>query len=147
MSDFTLIVRLLGAALLGGIVGYERESEQKPAGLRTIMLVTLGSALVMVLAQRIPELIQVNVDTLTMDPTRIMAALVQGVGFLGAGTIITGQRTVHGLTTAALVWTMSAVGAAAGVGDWVLASTGTIISFVILRVVGRLDVRHPEREL
>lgn len=141
LDTWTMISRIAGALLFGGIVGYERETEQKPAGLRTIMLVTLGSALLMLLAQRIPDLIQVNVDTLTMDPTRILGSLVQGIGFLGAGTIFLHKSTVHGLTTAAAIWTMAVVGAAVGIGDWSLSIMGTVAAFFILRVLGPLSFR------
>ena len=139
MSDWLVIQRIIGAAFLGGIVGFEREWHHKPAGLRTIMLVTMGAAMVLLLAQRIPDFIAPNVDTVTMDPSRILAGLVQGIGFLGAGTIFMARRTVHGLTTAATVWAMAIVGAAAGVGDWTLAITGTLMAFAILRVLGALE--------
>lgn len=146
LDTWTMIYRIIGALLFGGIVGYERETEQKPAGLRTIMLVTLGSALLMLLAQRIPDLIQVNVDTLTMDPTRILGSLVQGIGFLGAGTIFLHKSTVHGLTTAAAIWTMAVVGAAVGIGDWPLSIMGTLAASFILRVLGPLSFRIVEKE-
>ncbi len=146
LDTWTMICRIVGALLFGGIVGYERETEQKPAGLRTIMLVTLGSALLMLLAQRIPDLIQVNVDALTMDPTRILGSLVQGIGFLGAGTIFLHKSTVHGLTTAAAIWTMAVVGAAVGIGDWPLSIMGTLAASFILRVLGPLSFRIVEKE-
>ncbi len=144
MDDFTVIIRIIGAGILGAIVGFEREWEQKPAGLRTIMLVTIGAAMVMIVAQRTPTYLLIDrsaLDALEMDYSRILAALVQGVGFLGAGTIVTGRRTVHGLTTAAGIWAMSAVGSAVGLGDWVMALTGTIACFIVLRVLGTLDIR------
>lgn len=145
MDDFIVVTRIVGATILGGIVGFEREWEKKPAGLRTIMLVTLGSCLVMLTAQRIPSFVSLPMTgALAIELTRVQAAIIQGVGFLGAGAIMTGRRTVHGLTTAAVVWAMSAVGAAAGVGDWVLAISGTIACFVILRILGPLRPRHAE---
>ncbi|MEA3396433.1 MAG: MgtC/SapB family protein [Chloroflexota bacterium] len=146
LDTWTMICRIIGALVFGGIVGYERETEQKPAGLRTIMLVTLGAALLMLLAQRIPDLIQVNVDALTMDPTRILGSLVQGIGFLGAGTIFLHKSTVHGLTTAAAIWTMAVVGAAVGIGDWSLSIMGTVAAFFILRVLGPLSFRIVDKE-
>ncbi len=146
LDTWIMIYRIAGALLFGGIVGYERETEQKPAGLRTIMLVTLGSALLMLLAQRIPDLIKVNVDALTMDPTRILGSLVQGIGFLGAGTIFLHKSTVHGLTTAAAIWTMAVVGAAVGVGDWPLSIMGTVAAFIILRVLGPLSFRGTSKD-
>ncbi|MBN1874775.1 MAG: MgtC/SapB family protein [Anaerolineae bacterium] len=146
MDNLTLIFRVLGAALLGAIVGFEREWEHKPAGLRTIMVITIGAALVMLLAQRAPNYLDVDVDMVTLDPTRILAALIQGVGFLGAGMIITGRRTVQGLTTAAAIWAMAMVGAAAGIGDWALAVTGTLVCFFVLRVLGPLSFNPPQEK-
>ena len=108
------------------------------------MLVTLGSCLVLIMSQRIPDFVIITgFENMRVEMTRIQAAIVQGVGFLGAGTIMTGRRTVHGLTTAAVVWAMSAVGAAAGIGDWVLAISGTIACFVILRNLGPLRPQTP----
>ena len=142
VDNWTLILRIAGASLLGAIVGFEREKEKKPAGLRTIMLTTLGSALAMLMAQRLSAFLQVdpNLD-MTLNPTRLLGAIMQGVGFLGAGTIFMHHRTVHGLTTAAAVWAMAVVGVAVGVGDWVLAISGTIVAFFILRILGPLGAR------
>jgi putative Mg2+ transporter-C (MgtC) family protein len=137
-----LVLRTLGAALLGGIVGFEREREKKPAGLRTIMLVTVGTALAMLMSQRLSWHLAVPREmSMTLNPTRLFSALMQGVGFLGAGTIFVQRRTVHGLTTAAAIWAMAVVGASVGVGDWVLAALGTIMAFFILRILGPLEVR------
>jgi putative Mg2+ transporter-C (MgtC) family protein len=142
INNWTLILRIGGAALLGAIVGFEREAEQKPAGLRTIMLITLGATLAMLMAQRLSDFIQIDPDLdMTLNPTRLLGALMQGVGFLGAGTIFMHKRTVHGLTTAAAVWAMAVVGAAVGVGDWVLAISGTVVAFFILRILGPLGAR------
>jgi putative Mg2+ transporter-C (MgtC) family protein len=147
IDNWTLVLRIGGALLLGGIVGYEREREQKPAGLRTIMLVTVGSALAMLMGQRLSDFMQIDPSvSMTLNPTRLLSALMQGVGFLGAGTIFTSQRTVHGLTTAAAVWAMAAVGVAVGVGDWVLASVGTVAAFFILRILGPLGAQIGPKE-
>jgi len=149
-ETLTMLERVIGSLILGGIVGFERERVQKPAGLRTIMLVTLGSTLVMLLAQRMPLYTVLQVDVVTMDPTRILAALVQGIGFLGAGTIFLQRDRVRGLTTAAAIWTMAVVGAAVGVGDWALAIAGTTGAFFILHLMGALSPRlggaQPPRE-
>ncbi len=142
IDNWTLILHLGGASLLGAIVGFEREKEQKPAGLRTIMLTTLGATLAMLMAQRLSDFIQIDPNlNMTLNPTRLLGALMQGVGFLGAGTIFMQKRTVHGLTTAAAVWAMAVVGAAVGVGDWVLAISGTVMAFFILRLLGPLSAR------
>lgn len=148
IDDLTMVVRILGALLLGGIVGFEREQEQKPAGLRTVMLVTLGAAMAMLSAQRAPDFFSFDTQTINteLSLTRILGSLIQGVGFLGAGTIFLHRRTVHGLTTAAAVWAMAVVGAAVGVGDWMLAGAGTIAAFFILRVLGPLSARFGQKK-
>ncbi len=146
ISDWTVLWRIAGAALMGAIVGYEREREDKPAGLRTIMLVTTGAAMAMLMAQRLPAFLTIEPEvTLSMNPTRVLAALIQGVGFLGAGTIFMHRSTVYGLTTAAAVWTMAMVGTAVGVGDWMLAIMGTVVVYFILRILGRLMGRFSHK--
>lgn len=140
MNNWIVLERIVGAALLGGIVGFEREWGHKPAGLRTIMLVSIGSAMVMLLTERLPLFIAPGATPYTVDPSRVLAGILQGVGFLGAGTIFMGRRTVHGLTTAAAIWAMALIGAAAGIGDWFLAITGTAVAFIILRVLGAINV-------
>jgi putative Mg2+ transporter-C (MgtC) family protein len=141
LSIQEVILRVLGAALFGGIVGFEREREKKPAGFRTIMLVTVGSTLAMLMSQRLTWHLAVPESLgMTLNPTRFFSALMQGVGFLGAGTIFVQRRTVHGLTTAAAIWAMAVVGASVGVGDWLLAALGTLMAFFILRVLGPLEV-------
>ncbi len=139
LNNWNVILRIIGALVLGGIVGIEREEEHKPAGLRTIMLVTVGSALVMLVAQRMTTYIDPNVDIISMDPSRILGSLIQGISFLGAGTIFLHHRTIHGLTTAAAVWAMSVVGAAVGIGDWLVAITGTLAVVFILQALGPIS--------
>jgi len=117
--------RLLLAALLGAIVGLERERKHKPAGLRTIMLITFGSGLFTVLSQL---LAQVHGG----DPQRIAAQLIPGIGFLGAGAIIQSRGTVIGLTTAATIFVMASVGMAAGGGMNLLAIGCTVLLLVLL---------------
>lgn len=135
--DLWVIAGRLGLAFaLGGLVGWEREHEDKPAGLRTLILVTTGSALFVLVTQAI-----VGAAEGQMDTTRIIAGIAQGIGFLGAGTIFTARGTVHGLTTAAAIWAMSAVGAACGFGTWQIALVGTVLTFVALRLLGPLAVR------
>lgn len=133
MHFWTVLGRLGMAFLLGAIVGVEREREDKPAGLRTLIIVTSGSALFILVAQSL-----VSASASTVDVGRIIAGIAQGIGFLGAGTIIVTQRTVHGLTTAAAIWAMSAVGAACGFGMWEIAVAGTLLVYVALRVLGPL---------
>lgn len=139
--DLGLIVGRLGLAfVLGGLVGWEREHEDKPAGLRTLILVTTGSALFVLVAQAATE-----AAGGTMDTVRIIAGIAQGVGFLGAGTIFVARGTVHGLTTAAAIWAMSAAGAACGFGAWPIALVGTALTFIALRLLGPLAARIGHR--
>lgn len=126
-------MRLVIAATLGGILGFEREQQGKSAGLRTHMLVSVGAALFILVPQQagMPD----------ADLSRILQGLVAGVGFLGAGTIIKGQREedIHGLTTAAGLWLTAAIGVAAGLGREATAILSTVLVFVILALVPRLE--------
>ena len=121
-----LSVRLVVAAVLGLAVGFEREIHGHPAGLRTHMLVATGSALFTVLSAYGFGAGSTAVPT---DPTRIAAQIVSGIGFLGAGAILKDGIVIRGLTTAASLWATSAVGMAAGTGDYIIAgvATGTIL--------------------
>ena len=141
--DFWVIVgRLTLAFLLGGLVGWEREREDKPAGLRTLILVSIGSALFVLVTQVVTAS---TADADRIDLLRIVAGVAQGVGFLGAGTIFTSRGTVHGLTTAAAIWAISAVGVACGFGVWRIALGGTVLTFVALRIPGPLAMRIGNR--
>ena len=141
--DFWVIVgRLMLAFVLGGLVGWEREQEDKPAGLRTLILVSTGSALFVLVTQVV---VATRANAGDVDWLRIVAGIAQGVGFLGAGTIFTARGTVYGLTTAAAVWAMSAVGVACGFGVWRIALVGTVLTFAALRLLGPLSVRISDR--
>ena len=142
MDFWVSLVRLLLAFGMGAIVGWEREQEDKPAGLRTLILVSTGSALFVLVTQGAVASVAGAADA---DSLRIIAGIAQGVGFLGAGTIFTGRGTVHGLTTAAAIWAMSAVGTACGFGAWQIALIGTVLTFVALRVLGPLAARIGHR--
>jgi putative Mg2+ transporter-C (MgtC) family protein len=137
-ADAGYAIRLLVAATLGALVGLEREIHEHPAGMRTHLLVSLGSAGFTVLSI-------VAFPAPGADPARIAAQIVSGVGFLGAGAILKEGATIRGLTTAASLWAVAAVGMAAGAGAWVLAVTLTAIAIISLwplrlvteRVIGR----------
>lgn len=125
-----LIVRLFVAAVLGGIIGLEREYRAKEAGFRTHFLVALGSALFMELSQYgFTEALSFYSDNqnVRVDLSRVAAQVVSGIGFIGAGTIIFQKHVVKGLTTAAGVWVVSAIGMACGAGLHVLAATVTVL--------------------
>ena len=124
------IIRLLVATALGAVIGLDREYRTKAAGFRTHVLVALGSALFMILS--VPGFDDLPKDqmTLRMDPARIAAQVVTGIGFIGAGTIIFQKNVVKGLTTAAGLWVTAAVGMACGVGMYVLAIVSTLLVLI-----------------
>jgi putative Mg2+ transporter-C (MgtC) family protein len=128
--DAELAMRLLIATVLGAVVGLERGIHGKDAGFKTYTLVCLGSALMMVLST---EIFLIYKGIATVDPSRIAAQVVTGIGFLGAGAIIRSQRgSVRGLTTAAGIWTICGIGMACGVGLYKIAIITTILVLVIL---------------
>lgn len=133
------IVPLLLAALLGGTVGFERESTGRPAGLRTHILVCVGSALVMIVSI---EMWKFSQGAVNADPGRIAAQVVSGIGFLGAGTIMREGATIRGLTTAASLWVVSAVGLAVGAQLYLPAILGVVIILVTLRSLSELEQRY-----
>ena len=131
------LVRLAVAAALGGAIGLERELDEKAAGLRTHMLVSVGSALFTLVGAYVFG----EFPAIRVDPTRIAAQVVTGVGFLGAGLIFRQGFTVRGLTTAASLWATSAVGMAAGAGEYVLAIVAGVIILVSLWPINLLAER------
>lgn len=126
-----MIVRLAVSILIGGLIGIEREIEHKPAGLRTIILVCLGSTIFMLLG--------LNFSELGFAIDRIVAGVITGIGFLGAGAIIRAKGEVHGLTTAATIWLASGLGLAIGAGYYSLAIIATILILVVLRLLGFVE--------
>jgi len=124
-ADLGYALRLLLAAILGAMVGLEREIHAHPAGMRTHLLVSLGSAGFTVLSIA-------AFPAPGADPGRIAAQIVTGIGFLGAGAILKEGFSIHGLTTAASLWVVAAIGMAAGAGAWVTAMTITVIAIVSL---------------
>jgi len=123
--DPAIPIRLLLAAVLGGLIGIEREIRDKPAGLRTNILICVGSALYMSLSTQIAQL-------LGGDPTRIAAQIISGIGFLGAGAVLHSHGFVLGLTTAATIWVVAGVGMALGSGMYLVAVFATAMSLVTL---------------
>jgi putative Mg2+ transporter-C (MgtC) family protein len=141
-----VVVRLASAALLGAVVGLERERLEWAAGLRTHMLVCVGSALVMIVSMF--GFAEVQGDPhISFDPSRVAAQVVSGIGFLGAGTILfLRQEVIRGLTTAASLWTIAAVGLAVGGGLYVAAVATTVCALVILALVKPLELRLFRRQ-
>ena len=132
LAPWEIILRLVCAMLIGAVIGTEREYTHRPAGMRTHMLVALGSCAVMVASQLI--FCQYRAVGASPDPTRISAQVITGVGFLGAGTILREGATIKGLTTAASLWAVACLGIAAGAGQYLLAGTGMVCMMIILVV-------------
>lgn len=131
MSPTELTLRLALAAGLGAVIGLEREFRRKPAGLRTNMLIALGSALFTVLS--------IHLAQEGGTPDRISAQIVTGIGFLGAGAIMRSGTNVHGMTTAATIWVNAAVGMAAGAGEFTMAMVTTVLTLIVLAVLPPIE--------
>ena len=133
MTEFDTAVRLLLAAALGAAIGIERELRQKPAGLRTNMLIAFGSALF--------TMMSIVLAGPNGVPERLAGQIVVGVGFLGGGAILRVERgkTVHGMITAATIWVDAAVGMAAGAGAYAMALTATVITLAVLVVLPPIE--------
>ena len=142
MDDLELVKRLLLSAALGGILGFEREWRQKSAGLRTNILIAMGSTLFTVMSIDLAR-------SSGGDATRVAAQIVTGIGFLGAGAIMRTGAGVKGLTTAAMIWVNAAIGVAVGGGEYHLAVIATAVTLVVLTVLtpveNWIDRKVPKR--
>lgn len=142
-GDLQHMGRLLAAAIACGLVGWEREASGKAAGLRTHMIVGIGAALIVMVADRI---VQRSVDLeeiVQLDPTRVVEAVGAGVGFIGAGIIFRARDRdrVHGLTTAAAIWTTAIIGMTFGLGDFSLGIFATLLVWSVLWIINRVEHR------
>lgn len=134
ISSGEIVARLVVSAIFGGIIGMERESNKSPAGFRTHILVTIGSALIiMISATAFDPIGQGN------DPMRLAAQVITGIGFLGAGTIMREGSRVKGLTTAATLWVCAAIGLSIGAGLYLLGGLSTLVVMLTLTVLNRID--------
>ena len=127
-------LRLLLASFLGMVIGMERESHRKPAGMRTIMLICFGSALFTIISVRMGQMLNGN-------PTQIAAQLVSGIGFLGAGAILHARGAVVGLTTAATIFVVASIGMATGAGLYAVAVFSTVVALAALIILRWLEMR------
>jgi putative Mg2+ transporter-C (MgtC) family protein len=137
-----LALKLVLAALIGGIIGLEREVADKPAGVRTNALICLGSSLIMIVS----IYVQQNYGTQVADPARIAAHVIAGIGFIGAGVILRSRGSVRGLTTAATIWAVAGIGLAIGCGFYAAALMSAFIILVILLVIGRIEKITTKKE-
>ena len=138
ITPYTAALRLSVAFVLGAIVGVERQLRRRDAGMRTFSLICMGSAAAMIISIWLP---QTYPNFLNGDPGRIAAQVLTGIGFLGAGAIIQGHGSIHGLTTAACIWVMAVIGLAAGAGMFVPAGITTFLALSILISLERLEKR------
>ncbi|MFO7322692.1 MAG: MgtC/SapB family protein [Chloroflexota bacterium] len=128
---------ILLAGFLSMLIGMERERRDRPAGLRTHMLVGIGSCVFTIL----------SIEGFVFgDPGRVAAQIVSGIGFLGAGAILKGDRDVYGLTTAASIWAVAAVGMAVGAGAWLLALSATLVIWITLSTLYRVEKRNTSQD-
>jgi len=133
--EMLLVERLVLSAILGGLIGVEREMHDKPAGFRTHVLVCMGAALFTLVSMSFA-----GTDPSFIDASRIAAGVVTGIGFLAAGSIFRDKDRVQGLTTAADLWVLAGIGMATGFGYYSLAITATIIALIVL-VIGRMSAK------
>ena len=132
--NLDFVLRLLVAGILGAIIGLDREYRAKGAGYRTHFLVSLGSALIMIVSQYgFQEIIKEN--SVTLDPSRVAAQVVSGIGFIGAGTIIFQKQIVRGLTTAAGIWATAGIGLAIGAGMYTIGIAATLLTLAGLELL------------
>ncbi len=146
LTQWESLIRIGIAAILGGVIGYERETLDKSAGLRTHMLVSLGAALFMAASILIiQDFAEPGVST-RLDPTRIGATIVTGIGFLGGGIIFRQESRVQGVTTAAGLWVAAAIGLACGAGYFIVAGGSVLLTVVILAVIRPIERRIEPRD-
>ena len=136
-NSHEIIMKVLLATFLSGLVGAEREIRSKDAGLRTHILVAVGSTLIVLTSLYLSDIYK---TTFSMDPTRMITGVVQGIGFLCGGAILhAGATSVKGLTTAATLWIVSGIGIAVGAGDYISAVVVTLVVLLVLLVVWRVE--------
>src|SRR3989440_1110212 len=140
MWEPSIALKLLLAAVLGGVIGLEREMRDKPAGLRTNIMICVGSTLFMSLSTQVAKV-------LGGDPTRIGAQIISGIGFLGAGAVLHSHGFVLGLTTAATIWVVAGVGMALGSGMYLVAAFATAMSLVTLYFLAFVEDKIQGRKL
>lgn len=132
-----VLIRLVLAMIVGGIIGLEREQSNRPAGFRTHTLVCVGSALVFLTSEYVFDKYH---ELVNMDPTRLAAQVISGIGFLGAGTIMHYGPNIKGLTSAATLWVVACIGLAVGAGFYWGAITTTIIVYITLKLLKKVEI-------
>jgi putative Mg2+ transporter-C (MgtC) family protein len=134
-----ILARMVGAILLGAVIGAEREYQDHPAGLRTHILVSLSACVFAILSIESVHMAGFSDEQVRIDPLRVIEAVTSGVAFLAAGMIVFSRGEVRGLTTGAGMWLAGAVGLSAGLGYWFVAAVATFACFVVLFILGKLQ--------
>ena len=140
-SNLPFVIRIIVAGILGSIIGLERDIHGRAAGLRTHLLVCIGSALFTIMSIKLSEYaMQRGYHNLPItDPARVAAQIVTGIGFIGAGAIIKEGFSIKGLTTAACLWVVAAIGMAAGIGNYILATSASFIAIISLIILNKFE--------
>ena len=136
-----IAARLILASLLGGVIGFEREWRQRPAGLRTHMLVCLAAALIAIVTIEITHVAYFQGEAVTIDPLRLVEAVTAGVAFLAAGLIVFARGEVQGLTTGAGMWLASAIGLCCGLGLWQIGLFACVLAMIVLGLLQAVSAR------
>jgi putative Mg2+ transporter-C (MgtC) family protein len=139
-----IFLRLVVALLLGALIGLEREVRNRPAGLRTHMLVSLASALFAIVMIEVLFSEVGDIETVRIEPIQVIQAVTTGIAFLGAGVIIQSRGHVQGITTATALWLAGAIGVSAGMGYELIAALATILSLVVLTLLKAIETRLPK---
>ena len=142
-EPYEIILKLLLGTLLGGIIGFERQTHGRAAGFRTQLLVCVACVLIMIISESYYIQNSLKPEYARIDPTRIAAGAMTGVGFLGAGVILKTGVSIQGLTTAACIWIVSAIGLAIGAGQYVAGITGFAITFISLWFLRLMEIKIP----
>jgi len=143
-DDLVIIGRVVGALIIGAMIGFERTFHGRPAGFRTHSLVCVASALLMIVTVYQNEwMTLVQHDAIRTDPTRMAQGIMTGIGFLGAGVIFKERLTVRGLTTAASIWTTAAIGILVGIGFWFAAIVGAVATLSVLALFRFIEAKLP----
>lgn len=144
ISNADVVLRLLVTLVLTGLIGMERKHYRKPAGFRTNILVGIGASILVMMAAK---LFQDFNPSQTVDIGHIIGPIVTGIGFLGAGAVIQARGSVHGLTTAATLWVVAAIGITSGLGYYFLAVSSTLVVLLVLEVFGRIEFKLTNEQI
>lgn len=136
-----IFARFVGAILLGGLIGFEREAKNRPAGLKTHIMVALAAAVFSIISIEAIHTAALASDSFKPDPLRVIEAVTAGVAFLAAGTIVLSRGEIHGITTGASLWLAGAIGLCLGFGHWVIGFAAVVAGIAILFFVGFMEDR------